>query len=63
MLNTEGIPALINEYRGDLKMQMGEAPGFFYQERNVKNRDCVKMMEKAEEILKKLRELSQNPPS
>ena len=62
-LNTEGIPALINEYRGDLKMQMGEAPGFFYQERNVKNRDCVKMMEKAEEILKKLRELSQNPPS
>ena len=56
-LRTEGIPALIQEYRGDLKLQMGETPGFLYQERNVKNRDCLKMMEKAEEILKKLKEL------
>ena len=40
-------------------MQMGETPGFLYQERNAKNRDCLKMMDKAEEILKKLQALVQ----
>ena len=56
-LNTEGIPALVAEYKGALKMQMGEAPGFLYQERNKKNQDCLSMADKAQEILKRLQEL------
>ena len=56
-LNTEGIPALVAEYKGALKMQMGEIPGFLYQERNKKNQDCLSMADKAQEILKRLQEL------
>ena len=56
-LNTEGIPALVAEYKGVLKMQMGETPGFLYQERNKKNQDCLSMADKAQEILKRLQEL------
>ena len=56
-LNTEGIPALVAEYKGALKMQMGETPGFLYQERNKKNQDCLSMADKAQEILKRLQEL------
>ena len=56
-LNTEGIPALIAEYKGALKMYTGETPGLLYQERSIKNRDCLSMAEKAQEILKRLREL------
>ena len=56
-LNTEGIPALVAEYKGALKMQMGDAPGFLYQERNKKNQDCLSMADKAQEILKRLYEL------
>ena len=56
-LNTEGIPALVAEYKGALKMQMGDAPGFLYQERNKKNQDCLSMADKAQEILKRLQEL------
>ena len=32
-------------------MQMGETPGFLYQERNKKNQDCLSMADKAQEIL------------
>ena len=56
-LNTEGIPTLVAEYKGVLKMQMGETPGFLYQERNKKNQDCLSMADKAQEILKRLQEL------
>ena len=56
-LNTEKLPELIARYRGDLKMQAGDSPGLFYQERNGKNKDSIKMMEKAEELLKGLGEL------
>jgi len=56
-LKTEGLPAVIADYRGDLKVQMGDTPGFFYQERKAKNRDCGAMMEKAAEILGRLGEL------
>ncbi len=58
-LQTEKLPGLVAEYRGDLKMQPGDAPGLFYQERNVKNRDSRKMMDKTEELLKKIRELAE----
>ena len=56
-LNTEGIPALVAEYKGALKMQMSETPGFLYQERNKKNQDCLSMADKTQEILKRLQEL------
>ena len=53
-LRTEELPQLAAQYKGKLKMQTGDAPGLFYQEMNGKNRDSEKMMEKAEEILKKM---------
>ena len=53
-IRAEELPGLIAEYRGDMKIQTGEAPGLFYQERDKKNQDSRKMMEKAEEILKRL---------
>ena len=49
-LDMEGLPRLIADYQGTLKVRTGEIPGFFYQERSAKNRDSIKMMEKAEEI-------------
>ncbi|MCI8517273.1 MAG: transcription-repair coupling factor [Hungatella sp.] len=57
-LKTEELPDIIGRYKGDLKIQMGDAPGLFYQERNGKNRDSRKMMEKAEEILRALCEVT-----
>ena len=56
-LKTEELPGVIAAYRGDLKVQAGETPGFFYQERSSKNKDCAAMMEKAGEILGRLAEL------
>ena len=53
-IRAEELPGLIAEYRGDMKIQTGEAPGLFYQEMDKKNQDSRKMMEKAEEILKRL---------
>ena len=38
-------------------MQMGETPGFLYQERNKTNQDCLSMADKAQEILTRLQEL------
>ena len=53
-LKAEMIPELVSSYQGSLKVQMGETPGFFYQERGKKNQDCNSMVEKAGEILKSL---------
>ena len=58
-LKTEKMPEIIAEYGGSLKMQMGDKPGLFYQEKIAKNRDSKKMMEKAEEILKKLGQMAE----
>lgn len=58
-LRTEKMPEIIAEYGGSLKMQMGDKPGLFYQEKIAKNRDSKKMMEKAEEILKKIGQLTE----
>ncbi len=55
-LDTEKVSEVVSGYRGSLRVQMGEAPGFLYQERTSKNKDCSIMIEKAEEILKKLSE-------
>ena len=53
-LKAEMIPELVSSYQGSLKVQMGETPGLFYQERGKKNQDCNSMVEKAGEILKSL---------
>lgn len=58
-LKTEKMPEIVAEYGGSLKMQMGDKPGLFYQEKIAKNRDSKKMMEKAEEILKKLGQMAE----
>ncbi len=57
-LDMEGLSRLIADYQGTLKVRTGEIPGFFYQERSAKNRDSIKMMEKAEEILGRMGELA-----
>ena len=59
-LKIEELPQLVAKYKGSLKMQMGEIPGLLYQETNGKNRDSGKMMEKAEEILRKIGDLVEN---
>ncbi|MEY8354319.1 transcription-repair coupling factor [Lachnospiraceae bacterium 54-53] len=54
----EGIPKLIEQYRGDLKFQMGEEPKLTYVDRK-KNQSTDVMMTKAEEILKQMVEMSE----
>lgn len=56
-LDSAGIPQLVASYKGRLKFQMGDQPYFLYQEMNKKNQDSGAMMEKAKEILGKLKEL------
>ncbi len=57
-LHTEGIPRLIDQYRGDLKFQMGEEPKFTFLDRK-KNQSTDVMMDQADAILKQLLELSE----
>ena len=56
-LNIKEIPALINAYKGDLKLVPGEAPVFHYVDRRNKNTDSLVMLDKAKEILNRLKEL------
>ena len=53
-IDTSGIPALIDKYKGFLTLRTGDIPSFFYQDRKGKNKDCSAMVEKAEEILGEL---------
>lgn len=53
-IDTSGIPALIDRYKGALTLRTGDSPSFFYQDRKGKNKDCAAMVEKAEEILGEL---------
>lgn len=57
-LKVEGIPKIIEEYRGDLKFHMGEEPKFAYIDRK-KNATTDVMMGQAEIILKQIGELSE----
>ncbi len=57
-LNTEKMSELVSAYKGSLRVQMGEVPGFLYQERSSKNKDSSFMVEKAEEILKQLADMA-----
>ncbi|WP_143320353.1 transcription-repair coupling factor [Clostridium sp. HBUAS56010] len=56
-LKVEGIPAIVEQYRGDLKFIMGEEPRFTYLDRK-KNATTDAMMDQAEVILKQIAELS-----
>ena len=58
-LKTSELPRFMAEYQGSLKIQPGDPPGFLYQDKNSKNRDSRKMMNKAEEILKRMGELAE----
>ena len=54
-LDVAKIPEIVAEYKGDLKFQAGqEAPYFLYRDQRNKNKDCMAMMEKTKELLKKL---------
>ncbi len=57
-LKVEGIPKIIEEYRGDLKFHMGEEPKFAYLDRK-KNATTDVMISQAEVILKQIVELSE----
>lgn len=57
-LKVEGIPKIIDQYRGDLKFQMGEEPRFTYLDRK-KNQTTDAMISQAEVILKQMLELSE----
>lgn len=57
-LHVEGIPRLIEQYRGDLKFQMGEEPRFTFLDRK-KNQSTDVMMDQADKILKQILELSE----
>ena len=57
-LKVEGIPGMIDRYKGDLKFQMGEEPRFTYLDRK-KNQSTDAMISQAEVILKQMQELSE----
>nr|WP_288826668.1 transcription-repair coupling factor [uncultured Clostridium sp.] len=57
-LKVEGIPKIIEEYRGDLKFHMGEEPKFAYLDRK-KNATTDVMISQAEVILKQIVKLSE----
>ncbi|GLC78246.1 transcription-repair coupling factor [Lacrimispora brassicae] len=57
-LKVEGIPGIIDQYKGDLKFQMGEEPRFMYLDRK-KNQSTDAMISQAEVILKQMLELSE----
>lgn len=58
-LKVDKIPALVEEYQGALRFQMGEEPGFFYLDRR-KNRSIDILMNQAQTILKQISELAEN---
>ncbi len=57
-LKVEGIPKIIEQYRGDLKFHMGDEPKFAYLDRK-KNATTDVMISQAENILKQISELSE----
>ncbi|MBE5981277.1 MAG: transcription-repair coupling factor [Paenibacillaceae bacterium] len=57
-LKVEGIPKIIEQYKGDLKFHMGDEPKFAYLDRK-KNATTDAMIGQAEIILKQIGELSE----
>lgn len=58
-LNTDGIPDLIQDYKGDLRFQMGDVPYFHYTDRKNIHKDCEAMLKKAQEVIEKVTELAE----
>ncbi len=52
-LRTEGIPELISQFKGKIRMITGQAPELIYTEKNA-DIDCMKMVGTAEQIIEKL---------
>lgn len=50
-IDVTGIPKLIEQYKGALKLKTGEVPTFVYTDQRNKNKDCEAMIEKAKELL------------
>ena len=57
-LKVEGIPKLVEQYKGDLRFQMGDEPKFTFLDRK-KNQSTDVMMKYAEVLLKQIAELSE----
>ncbi len=53
-LDTTGIPQMVQDYGGELKFQMGEAPYFHYVDRRNAHKDCNAMLERAGELIGKM---------
>ena len=53
-LDTTGIPQMVQDYGGELKFQMGEAPYFHYIDRRNAHKDCNAMLERAGELIGKM---------
>ena len=58
-LDTDGIPEMIQEYRGALKFQLGEEPYFHYIDHKKNHKDCGAMMEMAKELVGRIGELAE----
>ncbi len=58
-LDTDGIPEMIQGYRGALKFQLGEEPYFHYIDHKKNHKDCGAMMEMAKELVGRIGELAE----
>lgn len=58
-LDTDGIPEMIQSYRGTLKFQLGEEPYFHYIDHKKNHKDCGAMMEMAKELVGRIGELAE----
>ncbi len=59
-LDTSGIPELIARYKGELKFQMADQPCFFYIDKKNRNKDCMKMLSQAKELLESIEALAES---
>ncbi len=58
-LDMDGIPEMIQGYRGALKFQLGEEPYFHYIDHKKNHKDCGAMMEMAKELVGRIGELAE----
>lgn len=58
-LHTEGIPALVEAFKGALKFKMADEPYFSFSDTRNKNKDCEKMIDQAMKVLMELKALTE----
>lgn len=56
-IQTDGIPAMIEQYKGALQFKMAEEPYFLFKDLKNKNKDCERMLDQAIKLLSELRRL------